>query len=106
MIGQHIAQYRITEKLGAGAMGVVYRARDERLGRDVALKLLSLEALGDEVARRRLEHEARTASALNHPHICTIYDVGEASGQLFVAMEFLAGGRSTPLSRLMVCQKQ
>jgi serine/threonine-protein kinase len=91
MIGERIAHYRLTGRLGAGAMGVVYRARDERLGRDIALKLLPADAVGDETARKRLEREARTASALNHPHICTIYDVGEAGDQLFVAMELVSG---------------
>ena len=91
MIGERIGHYRLTGRLGAGAMGVVYRARDERLGRDVALKLLPAHALGDDVARKRLEREARTASALNHPNICTIYDVGESGDQLFVAMELVSG---------------
>jgi serine/threonine-protein kinase len=74
-------------------MGVVYRARDERLDRDVALKLLPGEVVGDDAARRRLEREAKTASALNHPNVCTIYDVGEADGQLYLAMEFVDGER-------------
>jgi serine/threonine protein kinase/tetratricopeptide (TPR) repeat protein len=91
MLGKTISHYLIQEQLGAGGMGVVYRARDERLGRDVALKLLPAEAIGDAAARQRLEHEARTASALNHPHVCTIYDVGEAEGQVYLAMEFVAG---------------
>jgi TolB-like protein/Tfp pilus assembly protein PilF/tRNA A-37 threonylcarbamoyl transferase component Bud32 len=95
---QHIAHYRITGRLGAGAMGVVYRAQDERLGRDVALKVLPADDVGDEAARKRLAHEARTASALNHPNICTIYDVGEADGQIYLVMEFVAG---RPLDRVL-----
>jgi serine/threonine-protein kinase len=96
MLGKTISHYLIKEQLGAGGMGVVYRARDARLGRDVALKLLPAEAIGDAAARSRLEREARTASALNHPNVCTIYDVGEAEGQVYLAMEFVAG---QPLSR-------
>jgi serine/threonine protein kinase/Flp pilus assembly protein TadD len=98
MVGKTLSHYRIVEQLGAGGMGVVYRARDDRLGRDVALKLLPAEALGNASARRQLENEARTASALNHPHICTIHDVGEAEGQFFVAMEFVAG---QPLAQMI-----
>ncbi len=98
MIGQIISHYRIDAELGRGGMGVVYRAHDERLRRDVALKLLPAETLGSESARRALENEARTASALNHPHICTIHDVGEADGQFFVAMEYVEG---QPLAQLI-----
>jgi serine/threonine protein kinase/Tfp pilus assembly protein PilF len=98
MIGKTLSHYRILEQIGAGGMGVVYRAHDDRLGRDVALKLLPAETLGSESARLQLENEARTASALNHPNICTIHDVGEAEGQFFVAMEYVAG---KPLSRLI-----
>jgi serine/threonine protein kinase/Tfp pilus assembly protein PilF len=98
MIGKTLSHYKILEQIGAGGMGVVYRAHDERLGRDVALKLLPAETLGSASARRVLENEARTASALNHPHICTIHDVGEADGQFFVAMEYVEG---KPLARLI-----
>ena len=91
MIGQELSHYRIVSELGRGGMGVVYRARDETLGRDVALKLLPSDALADQAARHRLLHEARTASALNHPHICTIHEAGEASGQIFFAMELVDG---------------
>jgi serine/threonine protein kinase len=98
MIGKTLSHYKILEQIGAGGMGVVYRAHDERLGRDVALKLLPAKTLGSESARRALENESRSASALNHPHICTIYDVGEADGQFFVAMEYVEG---KPLARLI-----
>jgi tetratricopeptide (TPR) repeat protein len=98
MIGQTIAHYRVTEKLGVGGMGEVYRARDERLGREIALKLLPSAFAGEEKARARLVEEARTASALNHPHICTIHEVGEAAGRVYIAME-LVGGK--PLSALI-----
>jgi len=98
MIGKTLSHYKILEQIGAGGMGVVYRAHDERLGRDVALKLLLADALGSESARRALENEARTASALNHPNICTIHDVGQAEGQFFVAMEYVEG---KPLAQLI-----
>lgn len=91
MIGKELSHYRIVSELGRGAMGVVYRARDETLRRDVALKLLPSGALADPAARDRLLREARTASALNHPHICTIHEAGEAGGQIFFAMELVDG---------------
>ncbi len=91
MIGQTLGHYRITGKLGAGGMGVVYRARDTSLDRDVALKLLPTGAQQSAEARARLVEEARTASALNHPHICTIHEVGESAGVTFAAMELVEG---------------
>ncbi|MGH9862037.1 MAG: protein kinase domain-containing protein, partial [Candidatus Acidiferrales bacterium] len=89
--GQTFGHYHIEEKLGAGGMGEVYRARDTRLERRVALKLIGEGLGGDENARGRLLHEARAASALNHPHICTVYEVGEAEGQAYIAMELVEG---------------
>jgi eukaryotic-like serine/threonine-protein kinase len=89
--GSHIGPYEIRSLLGAGGMGQVWRAHDTRLERDVALKVLPAEALGDDTARARLVREARLASKLNHPHICTIYDVGEAEGQTYIAMELVEG---------------
>jgi serine/threonine protein kinase len=91
MIGQTLGHYRILEKIGAGGMGVVYRARDERLDREVALKVLPAGTLADETARERFRKEALALSRLNHPHICTIYEVGESSGETFIAMEFVEG---------------
>ena len=76
MIGQTLSHYRIVEKLGEGGMGILYRARDTRLDRDVAIKVLRPEALGDAARRRRFAQEAKAASALNHPHIVAVYDVG------------------------------
>jgi len=98
MIGQLVSHYRVIEQIGAGGMGVVYRAEDTRLGRPLVLKFLPPAASRDPMALERFQREARTASALNHPGICTVYDMGEFEGQRYIAMEYLEG---QPLDRFI-----
>ena len=91
MIGETIDHYRILSEIGAGGMGTVYRARDEILRRDVALKLLRSQKINERESRARILHEARAAASLNHAHICTFYQVGQFHGSGYIAMEHVDG---------------
>src|SRR5436190_23468142 len=91
MIGQTLSHFKIVSQLGAGGMGEVYLAEDTQLGRRVAIKFLSPELVADERANKRLVKEARAAATLDHPNICSVYEVGEADGRSFIAMQYIEG---------------
>ena len=99
--GDRLGRYEILGPLGAGGMGEVYRARDLGLEREIALKVLPAETLTDEMARARMLREARMAARLNHPHVCTVHEVGEADGQVYIAMELVEGENGHPAPRLL-----
>jgi serine/threonine protein kinase len=109
VLNQIVAHYRVIEKLGGGGMGIVYRAEDLKLKREVALKFLPKNVSRDRSAIERFEREAEAAAAINHPNICTVYDIGEFEGSPYLAMEFLQGetlkyritGKPVPLSTLL-----